>query len=147
MGTEVSAKGWTSSRDPRSQGQGLWGAAGAKPSAAPAQAPEASPAPSSRPSPGARGGPPRARQQQLQPGQRALRLARRWVTTSGAQGGQGEHLGRGSWPFPPPPHRHQGGQGANLPPTAATLRLQLKSLEKAGVLNRTKTVDRGKRLR
>uniref|UniRef100_A0A8C8B7A0 Rho GTPase activating protein 27 n=1 Tax=Otus sunia TaxID=257818 RepID=A0A8C8B7A0_9STRI len=46
----------------------------------------------------------------------------------------------------PSPPWHQGGQGANLTPSPR-FAFQFKSLEKAGVLNRTKTVDRGKRLR
>uniref|UniRef100_A0A8D0FLE5 Rho GTPase activating protein 27 n=1 Tax=Strix occidentalis caurina TaxID=311401 RepID=A0A8D0FLE5_STROC len=64
--------------------------------------------------------------------------------TSDTVWGQGQGRdGDGSSPSPP---WDQGGQGANLTPSPR-FAFQFKSLEKAGVLNRTKTVDRGKRLR
>uniref|UniRef100_A0A8C0ENB3 Rho GTPase activating protein 27 n=1 Tax=Bubo bubo TaxID=30461 RepID=A0A8C0ENB3_BUBBB len=62
--------------------------------------------------------------------------------TSDTVWGQGQGQD-GDGPSPP---WHQGGQGANLTPSPP-FAFQFKSLEKAGVLNRTKTVDRGKRLR
>uniref|UniRef100_A0A8B9E746 Rho GTPase activating protein 27 n=1 Tax=Anser cygnoides TaxID=8845 RepID=A0A8B9E746_ANSCY len=65
---------------------------------------------------------------------RAPRLAQLHANGTGAEGGEGEHPG-----VPPP----QGMQRLTPP----CLNFQFKSLDKAGVLNRTKTADRGKRLR
>ncbi|NXE69464.1 RHG27 protein, partial [Calcarius ornatus] len=76
------------------------------------------------------------------PGQRALRLAQPRVTSPRQQGGEGEHPGRNTQPaLTPAPGR------ARAKFDTPTFTFQFKSLEKAGVLNRTKTVDRGKRLR
>uniref|UniRef100_A0A8C0BIX7 Rho GTPase activating protein 27 n=1 Tax=Buteo japonicus TaxID=224669 RepID=A0A8C0BIX7_9AVES len=55
-----------------------------------------------------------------------------------------EHPGEGQPALPQPQHQER--QGASLTPPPCFV-FQFKSLEKAGVLNRTKTVDRGKRLR
>ncbi|NXH98148.1 RHG27 protein, partial [Pachycephala philippinensis] len=94
------------------------------------------------PCPGAIGRPPRAGQQRLQPGQRAPGLAQHRATGSGQQGGEGEHPARGTQPAPT---LSPGRAGARF--DTPTFTFQFKSLEKAGVLNRTKTLDRGKRLR
>uniref|UniRef100_A0A8C0HNV3 Rho GTPase activating protein 27 n=1 Tax=Buteo japonicus TaxID=224669 RepID=A0A8C0HNV3_9AVES len=59
-------------------------------------------------------------------------------------GQEGEHPGEGQPALPQPQHQER--QGASLTPPPCFV-FQFKSLEKAGVLNRTKTVDRGKRLR
>lgn len=77
------------------------------------------------PCPGAIGQPPRAGQQQLQPGQRALRLAWHRVTVTRQQGREGEH--QGGTPSLPSP-QHQGQQGAHLtcPPLLSSLEASKK---------------------
>ena len=115
---------------PRERRAGLWGTAGADPSTHPARALRHHP-PSLRPSPGADGCPPRAGQQQLQPGERALRLAQHHTAGAGDQGGEGEHPAEGQRSLPHP-GTGEGRGKPDPPPTPNASPSSLKASRKPG---------------